>query len=59
VLGADDAATFRPVMRPKPHFRFTLADGQPSGFVLDWGDRQTSYKKRAIDPPKDTPKEKP
>ncbi len=59
VLGAEDAATFRPLTRPKPHFRFTLADGQPSGFVLDFGDRQVSYKRRAIDPPKDTPKEKP
>jgi len=59
VLGAEDATTLRPLTRPTPRFRFTLADGQPSGFVLDWGDRQTSYKKRAIDPPKDTPKEKP
>jgi hypothetical protein len=59
VLGAEDAATFRPLTRPKPHIRFTLADGQPSGFVLDFGDRQTSYKRRAIEPPKDKPKEKP
>ena len=55
VLGAEDATTFRPVARLKPRLRFTLADGQPSGFLLDFGDRQVSYKRRAIDPPKEKP----
>jgi ankyrin repeat protein len=59
VLGAEDAATFRPLTRPQPHFRFTLADGKPSGFVLDFGERRVSYKRRVIDASRDTPKEKP
>jgi hypothetical protein len=38
---------------------FTLADGAPSGFQLDFGDRQVTYKRSAPDVPKDVPKEKP
>jgi Ankyrin repeat len=46
VLGAEDAVTFRQQTRPRPRLKFTLADGQPSGFVLDFGDRQVGYKRK-------------
>jgi ankyrin repeat protein len=59
VLGAEDAITFRQLTRPKPRLKFALEGGQPSGFVLDFGDRQVSYKRRAPEPAKDAPKEKP
>jgi hypothetical protein len=45
-LGAEDAVTFRPLTRPKPRVKFALEGGQPSGFVLDFGDRQVSYKRK-------------
>lgn len=50
VLGAEDALTFRQPTRPKPRLRFTLAEGRPSACVLDFGDRQVSYKRAAGEP---------
>jgi hypothetical protein len=46
VLGAEDAVTFRQPTRPKPRLKFTLEGGQPIGFVVDFGDRQVSYKRK-------------
>jgi len=50
VLGAEDAVTFRPLTRPRPRVKFTLAEGQPSGFVLDFGERQMSFKRKEEKP---------
>ena len=55
VLGAEDVVTFREPARPRPRLVFSLADGKPSGFVLDFGGRQVSYRRA----PDDAPKEKP
>jgi len=55
VLGAENAVTFRQPTRPKPRLTFSLADGTPSGFVLDFGDRQVSYKRATPEAPKEKP----
>jgi len=55
VLGAEDAVTFREPARPRPRLVFSLAEGKPSGFVLDFGSRQVTYRRA----PDEAPKEKP
>jgi len=55
VLGAEDALTFRQPSRPKPRVVFTLTEGKPSGFLLDFGDRQVSYRRSAPEPAKEKP----
>ena len=55
VLGAHDAVTFRGPARPRPKLVFTLAEGKPAGFVLDFGDRQVQYKRAAAEPSKEKP----
>jgi len=55
VLGAEDAVTFREQARPRPRLVFSLAEGKPSGFVLDFGNRQVAYRRA----PEEAPKEKP
>lgn len=47
VLGAEDAVTFRDPARPRPKLVFTLADGKPSALTVDFGGRQSSYKRVA------------
>jgi hypothetical protein len=55
VLGAEDAVTFREPARARPRLVFSLSEGKPSGFVLDFGSRQVSYSRA----PEEAPKEKP
>lgn len=55
VLGAEDRLTFREAARPRPKLVFSLSDGEPSGFVIDFGSRQVSYRRVAGDPPKEQP----
>jgi ankyrin repeat protein len=47
VLGAEDAVTFREPARPRPKVVFSLAEGKPTGFVLDFGNRQNTYSRVA------------
>ena len=47
VLGAEDASTFRQPNAPRPKIVFTLVEGKPSGFVLDFGARKVSYSRSA------------
>ena len=47
VLGAEDAVTFRQPSDPRPKLVFTLVEGKPGGFVLDFGSRKVSYTKEA------------
>jgi len=55
VLGAEDAVTFREPARPRPRLVFSLADGKPSGVVIDFGNRQASYRRAEGDAPKEKP----
>jgi len=55
VLGAEDAVTFREPARPRPRLVFSLAEGKPSGFVLDFGNRQVAYRRAADEAPKEKP----
>ena len=55
MLGAVDAVTFREPARPRPRLVFSLAEGKPSGFTIDFGSRQVSYRRA----PEEAPKEKP
>jgi hypothetical protein len=55
VLGAEDAVTFREPERARPRLVFSLSEGKPSGFVLDFGNRQVSYRRA----PEEAAKEKP
>jgi hypothetical protein len=55
VLGAEDAVTFRQPARPRPRIVFSLADGKPSGFVMDFGNRQVSYRRATEEAPKEKP----
>ena len=53
VLGAEDAVTFREAARPRPRLVFSLAEGKPTGFVLDFGGRQVSYRRAGDEAPKE------
>jgi len=55
VLGAEDAVTFREPARPRPRMVFSLAEGKPSGFVIDFGNRQVSYRRATEEAPKEKP----
>jgi len=55
VLGAEDAVTFREPAKARPRLVFSLSEGKPSGFVLDFGSRQVAYKRA----PEAAPQEKP
>jgi len=55
VLGAEDPVTFREQARPRPRLVFSLAEGRPSGFVLDFGGRQVSYRRASEEAPKEKP----
>lgn len=55
VLGAEDAVTFREPARPRPRLVFSLTQGKPSGFVLDFGNRQVQYRRTANQAPKENP----
>ncbi len=55
VLGAVDAVTFREPARPRPRLVFSLAEGKPSGFVLDFGNRQVSYRRAEGEAAKEKP----
>jgi hypothetical protein len=54
-LGALDAVTFRGAARPRPKLVFALAEGKPTGFTLDFGDRQVAYKRAADEAAKEKP----
>ncbi|MFI4946312.1 MAG: ankyrin repeat domain-containing protein [Burkholderiales bacterium] len=56
VLGAEDAVTFRQPNDPRPRIVFTLVEGKPSGFVLDFGSRKANYTRSA---PPESSREKP
>jgi hypothetical protein len=51
VLGAEDAVTFRQQARPRPKVVFSLTDGKPAGFALDFGNRQSTYRRVAQEKP--------
>ena len=55
VLGAEDAVTFREPARPRPRLVFSLAEGKPSGFVIDFGNRQVAYRRAEAVAPKEKP----
>lgn len=55
VLGAEDAVTFREPARPRPRLVFSLAEGRPSGFVVDFGNRQVSYRRASEEAPREKP----
>ena len=55
VLGAEDAVTFRQPSDPRPRLVFTLVEGKPSGFVLDFGSRKVNYTRSAPEPAKEKP----
>jgi hypothetical protein len=47
VLGAEDAVTFRQPSDPRPKIVFTMVEGKPGGFVLDFGSRKVNYTRSA------------
>jgi Ankyrin repeats (3 copies) len=49
VLGAEDAVTFRQPSDPRPKITFTMVEGKPGGFVLDFGSRKVNYMRSAPD----------
>jgi hypothetical protein len=55
VLGAEDAVTFRQPNEPRPRIVFTLVDGKPGGFVLDFGSRKANYTRSAPESSKEKP----
>jgi hypothetical protein len=55
VLGAEDAVTFREPARPRPRLVFSLVEGKPSGFVIDFGNRQVSYRRATEAAPREKP----
>lgn len=55
VLGAESAVSFRQQARPRPRVVFTLEGERPASLVLDFGSRQSSYRRVDQDPPREKP----
>lgn len=55
VLGAENAVTFRQQARPLPKVVFGVEAGAPASFALDFGSRQSTYRRVPQDPPKEKP----
>lgn len=55
VLGAENAVTFRQQARPRPRVVFALEGEKPVSLTLDFGSRQSTYRRVDQDPPREKP----